>query len=72
MVKMLEEGHHDVTLTEEDYHKLFAWIDLLNVRFQETIERDTHGMKVKWHFMIIMKVSARHNMLKKRKTSSIT
>ena len=29
MVKMLEEGHHDVTLTEEDYHKLFAWIDLL-------------------------------------------
>ncbi|MGB0257291.1 MAG: hypothetical protein ACPGES_01450 [Coraliomargarita sp.] len=29
LVQMLEAGHHDVTLTEEDYHKLYAWIDLL-------------------------------------------
>ena len=29
LVKMLEDGPHDVTLTEEDYHKLYAWIDLL-------------------------------------------
>ena len=29
LVKMLEEGHHDVTLTEEERHKLYAWIDLL-------------------------------------------
>ena len=29
LVKMLEDGHHDVKLSEEDFHKLYAWIDLL-------------------------------------------
>lgn len=29
LIEMLEEGHYEVELTDEDYHKLFAWIDLL-------------------------------------------
>ena len=29
MMHMLEEGHHSVSLTEEEYHKLAAWLDLL-------------------------------------------
>jgi hypothetical protein len=29
LVKMLEDGHYDVQLAEEDLHKIYAWIDLL-------------------------------------------
>lgn len=29
MMHMMEEGHHGVQLTEEEYHKLAAWMDLL-------------------------------------------
>ncbi len=29
LIHMLDEGHHDVKLSEEEYHKLVAWIDLL-------------------------------------------
>jgi len=29
LVKMIDEGHHDVKLSDEEYHKLVAWIDLL-------------------------------------------
>jgi hypothetical protein len=29
LIQMLEDGHEQVQLTEEDFHKLYAWIDLL-------------------------------------------
>lgn len=29
LIHMLDEGHHDVKLSDEEYHKLVAWIDLL-------------------------------------------
>lgn len=29
MMKMLEEGHHEVELTEKEYHLFAAWLDLL-------------------------------------------
>ena len=27
LVQMLEEGHHDVQLSEEDFHRLTLWLD---------------------------------------------
>ena len=29
MMHMLENGHHGVSLTEEEFHKMSAWLDLL-------------------------------------------
>lgn len=29
LIKMIDAGHHEVKLSEEDYHKIVAWIDLL-------------------------------------------
>ena len=29
LIHMLDDGHHDVKLSKEEYHKLVAWIDLL-------------------------------------------
>ncbi|MCX7824306.1 MAG: hypothetical protein N2689_01975 [Verrucomicrobiae bacterium] len=39
LVKMLEEGHHDVKLSDEDFHRLTLWLDCMSM-FYGVFERE--------------------------------
>ncbi|MFI3305179.1 MAG: SUMF1/EgtB/PvdO family nonheme iron enzyme [Rikenellaceae bacterium] len=44
LVRMLKSGHHGVELTDEEWHKLYAWIDLNAPYRGSFIEREFRGI----------------------------